>query len=404
MRLIFIRQNYPPEKGSVRYIRDLAEAMAERGHEVTVITGLPNYPTGKPYPGFGYLLPDVRIENHGVKVIRTPLVMASNTRPFIRLASFISFAFTALIAALLQSRPDVIVSSVPPVTVAPLGLLLSLLKRVPLVMMIHDFEPLRSLELRGMMNNGLSKIAVAAFTRLYQQADKIVVTIETELEAMLEWGAAEDKIEVVTHGIDIERFCAEMTIRSKDESIKRSGRSLALYVGTIGVAHDVEKMIECFATPEVRGLPVDLVVIGDGECAPVCLDLVKQNQLDNVRILPPVNLDKVPGLLLEADLLVCSQKPNLFSVGSKFYEYLAAAKPLLANSTGILSRKVREIGNGWVFRADCPETLLKALQEFLACPLEERANMGRAGKEYAKNNYSAVARHDKWEQMLVELA
>ena len=65
MRLIFIRQNYPPEKGSVRYIRDLAEAMAERGHEVTVITGLPNYPTGKAYQGFGYLLPDVRIESHG---------------------------------------------------------------------------------------------------------------------------------------------------------------------------------------------------------------------------------------------------------------------------------------------------------------------------------------------------
>ncbi|MBN2287796.1 MAG: glycosyltransferase, partial [Candidatus Glassbacteria bacterium] len=251
---------------------------------------------------------------------------------------------------------------------APLGLLLAGLKRAPLVMMLHDYEPLRSLELRGIAGSRLSAWMISLFTGLYERADKIVVTIGTDLEALLARGAPGEKLEVLTHGIDVDCFLQQALKPCPFSLPKRPGRCSALYLGTMGVAHDVEKLIECFGRPQIRGMPVDLTVVGDGECAPACYRAVREEKMDNVRIFPPVDLDWVPGLLLQADVLVCSQKPDLFSVGSKFYEYLAAGKPLLVNSTGILARTVHEIGNGWVFRADDPDSLQRALSELTACP------------------------------------
>lgn len=403
MKLLLIRQNYPPERGAVRYMRDLATSLAGKGNQVTVITGLPNYPLGKPYEGYGRFRPDIRTEEKGVRVIRVPLIMASNRQPMLRILSFFSFFISGLIAGLSIRKLDAIVSSVPPVTVSVLGLILSKLKGVPLVMMIHDYEPLRSLELRGMPDSRLSRLMIDFFTAVYRQADRIVVTMETEQEEMVKRGVPAGQIEILTHGIDLNRFSQLSQNRDLFRIPVSDKRFCLLYMGTIGVAHDMETTLRCFAHPLNRDFPLDIIIIGDGECAAQCRQTVTQFQLNNVAFFPPIDLETVPGVLVQADILLCSQKPDLFAVGAKFYEYLAAGKPILANCTGVLARKLKEIGNGWIFAANNPEELNQALNNILESSENVFRRMGKRGKEYARTHYDAEIRHSRWANLLKEL-
>ncbi|MFH1071599.1 MAG: glycosyltransferase family 4 protein, partial [Candidatus Glassbacteria bacterium] len=402
MKILLVRQNYPPERGAVRYVSDLAENLASRGHEVTVITGLPHYPTGRPYPGFGRFRPDMRIES-GVKVIRLPLVMASNHQPLLRIVGFLSFAAIGFPILLCIQRPDVLVTSVPPVTVGLIGPLAARLRGLPLVLLLHDYEPLRSFELRGLDRTGAGRLLIRFFTRIYRMAERMVVTIETERQALIARGAPYEKIEIITHGVDVDRFEQKSREPIPFELFRRPGRRLALYLGTLGVAHDVESLIRAFSTAEVKSLPVDLAIVGDGECEPVCREIIEREELKGIRIYSPVSLDWVPALLSSADLLVLSQKPDLFSLGSKFYEYCATGKPMIANSSGILARTIRKVDCGWVFEARVPGSLEEALGKFLRSSGSGLSGMGARAKAYARDRLSITDRHDRWEKLLGEV-
>ena len=151
MKLLFVRQNYPPERGAFRYIYNLATDLARRGHHVTVMTGTPHYPFSTPYPGYSRFFPISKMEN-GVKVIRLPLIMAANSQPLKRILGFLSFAIVLFPALLICGKPDLFVCSIPPITAGPAVHLVSRLRRIPLIMMLHDFEPLTSASLRDKEN------------------------------------------------------------------------------------------------------------------------------------------------------------------------------------------------------------------------------------------------------------
>jgi glycosyltransferase involved in cell wall biosynthesis len=402
MRVLFIRQNYPPERGPFRYVFNLAVDLAARGYEITVFTGLPHYPDGKPYGDYGKYKPRMDIED-GVKVVRLPLLMASNRQPFKRILGFFAFALIIIPALLFCRKPDIMVCSVPPVTVAIAAYLASKFRGIPLVMMLHDFEPLRSLELRGIIKYPFARSFVRFFTRLYSRSRAMVVANEDECDALIGYGAESGKIRIIPHGINVEKFDKLAEIRSPFiESGENSGKT-ALYLGTVGMAHDIEAVVKAFAYNKIRDLPVDFVIVGDGECLPKCVKLIKNSNLTNVRIFPPVDMDLVPGILSQADILVISHKPRSVTLGSKFCEYMAAGKPLLANSDGILSRTVEIMGNGWVFNAKEPESLYKCLMEFLSSPASDLNIMKQKSRSYARAHLASDVRHDEWEQLLMSL-
>lgn len=403
MRLLFIRQYFPPERGAQRYIYDLAEAMGSRGHDVTVLTGLPNYPLGVPYEGFGRYRPDIRTEN-GMKVVRVPLLMASDRQPLRRILGFVSFAISALPWGLLLPEPDVILTHAPPVTVAPLGTVVAKLREIPLVMVLHDVVPKTHFDIRGIGDTTLARFTQRLFSRLYERADQIVVTHETQLQEMVELGTAADRIEVLTHGIDVARFAERAKLTVPFSLPRQDGRAVLLYTGSVGQHNYLESTIRAFADPAVRDLPVDVVIVGDGELAPLCERVIAEHSIDNVTMLPSIPSDWVPAVLSQADALLLSIKPCCDVYGSKFYEYLAAGRPLIANNSRSLARLIHEIGNGWAFDSAEPRTLELALKQFLAMSPEDRQRCGRLGQEYARTHFDAAARWQRWEDMLVEIS
>jgi colanic acid biosynthesis glycosyl transferase WcaI len=404
MRILFLVQNYPPERGPVRYTRDLALALAARGHKVEVITGLPHYPFGAPYPGFGRFRTVARTED-GVRVIRVPLVMGSNTQVPRRLAGFLTFALSALPRALGGRRPDVIVASCPPLTVVPLGLLAARLRRVPCVAMLRDVEPVISLQLRGMEDRFWARALTRAALAMYRAADRRVVVHESQRDTLIGLGIDPAGVETIPHGIDVPAFVRRMETDAPPALPRREGRRLGLYLGTIGVAHDLRRLVLAFADEKVRSLPLDLAIVGDGECRAECERLVAERGLESVRILPPVPLEAVPATLGAADVLFHSYRtgaaPIPGQVGSKLYEYFAAARPVIVAGDGYATRLVLTIGNGWTCRADDPASVAAAIRRYLADPAAA-AELGLRGRAYAAEHFAASARHDRWEALLAQ--
>ena len=401
MRILIIVQNYPPERGPVRYSHDLATAMSQRGHDVTILTGLPHYPFGVPYEGFGRFRPIVQ-EEDGVRVIRIPLVMGSNQQRLRRIVGFLSFAMSSLPWIATISRPDVIIASVPPLTVAPLGLVARGLRRTPLVMMLRDIEPLISMQLCDVRQKFFARRLVRLTMQMYRRADSIVVIHDRQADILKEHGIPQDKIETITHGIDVPRFLQQMDTAVPFELPRRQGRRVALYLGTIGVVHDLLSLVEAFSTPLLGQVPLDLILIGDGEQAPECRRLIEQRGLDNVKILAPVPLQWVPAVLAQADLLVCSFKTlptPVPGMGCKVYEYLASGKPFLVHGDGVAAEVVRAIGNGWVCQSDDTRSLAESISMFLA-NCDAAVRMGLQGREFVAKNHDASQNYDHWEELL----
>ncbi|MGA2324177.1 MAG: glycosyltransferase family 4 protein [Sedimentisphaerales bacterium] len=400
MRILIIVQNYPPERGAVRYTRDLAVAMAAKGHDVSVITGLPHYPSNVPYEGYGRFK-SVIIKEDGVMVIRTPLVMGSNRQKLRRIAGFLTFGLSSLSKAFFISRPDVIIASVPPLTVAPTGLVVSRVHRVPLVMLLRDVEPVCTMELRGLIDTPLARQIIGFSMYIYNCADKIVVTHNSQFDALTKYGIPGDKIKTITHGIDVGQFLKQAENPVPFSLPRRKGRFIALYLGTIGAAQNIQSLVRAFADQRVSNLPVDLVIIGDGEYALECQSLVKDNGLENVKILPPIPLEWVPAILAQADILTCTTY-IAGVIGCKFYEYLASGKPLLVFGVGAGAELVKVIGNGWVCTPCDGKSLSQILSKFLADP-DSAYRMGLRGCHFAEKNFDAFSNYERWDQLLHSL-
>ncbi len=395
-------QNYPPEKGAVRYTCDLATWLADRGDEVTVIAGLPHYPFGKPYPGFGRFRANTRVEN-GVTVVRVPMIMASNQRPLLRILGFLSFLLAALVRTLTCQRPDLVISSVPPVTVSLVGYFAQLFRKIPSLVILRDLEPLSSFQLRG-MEGALPRLITRFFMGIYRAASRIVVIHEQQAITLRGHGIDSSRISTIPHGIDLDKFALASQVQTDNTLRRRDGRSLAVFVGTIGVTHDLERFLVMLAESGIRKLPVDFVFVGSGERLEACQEIVARLHMDHVQFVPPVALELVPSLLKQADLLVSSYSDSPSTlIGSKIVEYCAAGKPVLLHGPKTSRDHLRKIGNGWSCANGDVAGLTSALEQFVS-HRERWPDLGERGREFAASHFSASERQERWTDLLAPFA
>jgi glycosyltransferase involved in cell wall biosynthesis len=164
--------------------------------------------------------------------------------------------------------------------------------------------------------------------------------------------------------------------------------------------HGLRAFLEAMAEPRVRQLPIDIVIIGDGQYRTECERVVQMHNLENVSILPAIPLDQVSGALAQADVLVCTfRNGDDIPLCSKLYEYCAAGKPVLVYGTNVAGDLVAHIGNGLACPAGDADLLLGVLSDFLARPEVWRCR-GQQGRAYALEHFSQVLRDQQWEQIL----
>ncbi|HXJ93641.1 MAG TPA: glycosyltransferase family 4 protein [Terriglobia bacterium] len=402
MRITILAQYFPPETTATgRRAEDLAEVLAERGHEVTVITGRPNHPST-----VGRLLcrdvPDRERAPKGYQVVRVPVFRSSDGRALKRLLNYATFMLAAAWAGMKLPRPDAIIA-VSPLPTGFAALLIHWRHHSPLVFDLQDIWP-DSARAVGVMDEGLTIRILRSLERLlYRCSARVVVISEGFRRYLVELGVPAERVVVIHNGVDTRRFGpmrAETRIR-KARPLR--GRFVVGYIGNLGLAQGLDTVLE--AARSLSGEPAAFLLIGEGVDKPRLQAAARAARLSNVRFLHGVPRRRAPSLLAACDaLLVILRDDPLFqiTIPSKLYEYMAAGKPILCSVGGEAAALVADAGCGITLRPADPTALAQGVLRLMADPREARA-FGEAGARWVREHFDRCGLMDAYAGLVESL-
>ena len=388
MRILILTQWYPPEPQKLQ--SDLAQTLQSLGHDVTVLTGFPNWPSGKLFPG--YRLKHWQRENlDGVSLIRVPLYPDHSRSVFKRILNYVSFAASAaLLGPWLAPRPDVIHVVHPPVAVGVAGWLISCLWRVPFTFEIQDMWP-ETLRATGMVNSEHALSLVGWFAKwVYNRAAAIRVISPGFRDNLLSKGVPPEKVHVISNWVDTDFYKPMKPDPELALKLGLTGRFNIMYAGTIGLAQKLDTVLDTACL--LQDLPdIQFVLVGDGIELPRLQETARARELHNVRFLGRYPGDAMPGFYALADVLLVHLRDDpLFriTIPHKTMTYLASGKPMLAAMEGDVADMVRSAQAGLTCPPDNPEALADAVRRFHSMPHQQMVEIGQNGRHAACELYS----------------
>lgn len=376
LHILFLTHYFPPEVNApASRTYDHAVRWVRAGHRVTVITCNPNCPTGVLFPGYRNRWRPQREIMDGIEVVRVWTFLAPNAGTVRRIVNYLSYLFSAVLAGLWQKRPDVIVATSPQFFCGWAGVILSWLRRRPFVLEIRDIWP-ESIETVGAIRfRPLLRFLQFLERRMYLAADQIVAVGEGYKGKVLEKVAIPERIAVIPNGVDLEKFrpqAADPELRARWHG---QGKFVCAYVGTIGMAHGLEVVLEAAELLKRQGRDeVVFWLVGEGARKAELETQAKRRGLDD-RVVFTGRLPKeeMPKVLASVDAcLVHLRKTELFEtvIPSKIFEMMAMGKPIIMGVRGEALKIVEEAGAGLAMEPENPASLLDCV---------ERLNRGSYG-------------------------
>jgi colanic acid biosynthesis glycosyl transferase WcaI len=381
MRILFVTHYFPPEVNApANRTYEHCRRWVQDGYDVTVITGVPNHPRGEIFEGYrNRLIQEEKVD--GIRVIRTWMYLAPNSGFLKRVANYLLFALTSVIASFRVGRPDLVIATSPQFFVGVAGAIISKLKRRPFVLEIRDLWPKSIVEL-GQLDEGPILSALEALeVWLYRSASGIVVNTRTFHDHITARGVASRNIELVYNGIDPALFRPQP---KNVELLKQHGLSEHFtvgYVGTLGLAHGLTLLIDVAERLEMRS-ELRFIMIGDGADRETLEADIARRGLDNVRLLGLQPRESMPDWIASIDLLVVMLRDlPVFEtvIPSKIFEFLAQERPVILAAKGEIRRMMQEARGALVIDPESQNQLISAIEEVLDHPDEarERAISGR---------------------------
>ncbi len=373
---------------------ELSQHWARMGHEVTVLTGFPNHPTGVVPEDWRSRLHGLHYTKtvNGVHVVRTWLWPLPNRKAHERIRNYASFCISAAVSGLALPKPDVIIATSPQLLVALSGWWVAWWKRVPFVFEVRDLWP-ESLAAVGAGSEGTllhrTLGAIAGF--LYRRADRIVVVTPAFRDHLIRyWNVPAAKISVVENGVETDLFRLDPAAMEVRKQLKLEDRFLICYIGTMGNAHGLETVIA--AAEELQtALPRALfLLIGEGAEKERIVQLAAARKLTNIQFLDQQPRERIPAYISAADLcLVMLKKTELFKtvIPTKLLEYMACERPVIVAVDGQARQIVEEAGAGVFVEPENSQDLVRATLE-LEAERERGRQMGTRGRQYIVNNLS----------------
>ncbi len=384
MTFIIHTQYYPPETGAPQgRLSELAERLVLNGHEVTVITALPNYPIGKFYPGYGGLLR--REMRNGVSIIRTWIYPTKSVKLIPRLSNYFSFVFSSLIlGAALLPRADFLFTESPPLFLGIAGYLLSRLKGARWIFNVSDLWPESAVRL-GVVGKGLS-LTLSEHLELFCYRKAALVSGQSkEILKGVTMKAPKTLTYHFSNGVDSGRFTPEMRSVELHGQLGEGAECVAIYAGLHGIAQGLNQIIE--AAGMLRDLKgkLKIVFIGDG---PEKGSLMQQARgLDIITFFPPRNKEEIPQLLASADIAIIPLKIYIpGAVPSKIYEAMASALPLILVAKGEAATIVHEADAGIVVPPGEVAAIAQGIRRLFSSR-ELRQRLGENGRSAAVKRF-----------------
>ena len=388
MKILFVTHYFPPEVNApANRTHEHCRRWVADGHDVTVITGVPNHPRGEVFDGFeNRWIQEEEID--GIRVIRTWMFLAQNAGFAKRVANYLLFAFTAILASFRAGKPDIVVATSPQFFVGVAGAIIAKLKRRPFVLEIRDLWPKSIVEL-GQLSEGPILYALEHLEKwLYRSASGVVVNTRTFHDHITARGVDSDRIELVYNGIDPALFSPRPKNQDLLKSHGLSGQFTVAYVGTLGLAHGLTLLVDVAERMEERS-DLCFVLIGDGaDREKLEADIAKRG-LENVKLLGLQPRQSMPDWIASIDLLlVLLRDLPVFEtvIPSKIFEFLAQERPVILAAKGEIRRMMNEAGGALVIDPEVADQLVAAIENVIDQP-EAAAKRAAAGRRWVEQDF-----------------
>ena len=399
MKILIVTQYYFPESFKSN---DLSFELQKRGHEVTVLTGLPNYPEGKMYDGYG-VFKNRKQEINGVKVIRSLLLLRGKGGGIRLFLNYFSFAFFASIKAFFLNFGNkydaVIVHEPSPITQFYPALLLKKLQNAPVYFWVMDLWP-ESLEILGGVKN---KFILNFFKKMvitfYKNSEKILITSKGFKNSIVEKGDFENKLEYFPNW-------AEDSISEGDQNFPVPDLPVGfkvMFAGNVGEAQDMESIMNSALALKDHS-EIKFIIVGDGRKMPFVQDFIEKNNLQKtVFTVGRFPVEAMASFFAKADVMLVSLKDDKIfnlTVPAKVQAYMSASKPIVAMLNGEGAEIIEEAKCGLAAPAGDSNKLAETILKMASLPKEELLQMGENSRNFFQANYQLSTCIDNLERIL----
>lgn len=373
MHILFITDNFPPEVNApASRTYEHCSEWVKAGHRVTVITGAPNFPKGKIFPGYRNRIWQTELVS-GIRVIRVWTYIAANEGVIKRTLDYLSFMLSSCVAALLVRRVDLVVGTSPQFFTVCAACTIGKLKRVPWVFELRDMWP-DSIKAVGYLEkshtlNVLEKMELF----LYRNATLIIALTHSFKASLAERGISSEKIHVVTNGVDTGRFYPRKKDQELQNQLGLQDKFVAGYIGTHGLAHDLDTVLN--GAKLLNRLPggtrFHIIFLGDGAAKNSLQRRARIEGIQNIVFVDTVSKEQVVRYwtLLDAAIIHLKNDPLFKTViPSKLFECMGMGIPVLHGVKGESADIVDREGVGIVFEPENPENFVSSLRRLADNP------------------------------------
>lgn len=387
MHIVFLSDNFPPETNALASRTfEHAQRWVQAGHEVTVITTVPNSPEGKVHQGFKNRWRSVE-DMQGIKVIRVWSYITANEGFVRRILDYTSYMLVAIIQGLWVKKPDVIVGSSPQFFNAVGAWILAKLRRKPFVFELRDIWPASISAVAAMPKKGrVMRMLEALEVRMYRDATRIVAVTESFKRYLVAKNMTKSKIDVVLNGVDLTRF---QPLPEKDPGLllqyALKDKFIIGYIGTHGMAHDLANVVRAAVLLRAQE-HIHFLFVGAGAEKQQIQELAQEQELNNITFVTRQPKDRMPAYWSLCDLALIHLKDTpLFAdvIPSKIFEAMGMGKAILhVQPEGEATHITTQAGAAQVVVPNNPEALARAISALADDP-EHMAKLHLASAQAA---------------------
>ncbi len=406
MKILLITMYFAPDTGAnATIVTELAEGLAHKGHEITVISAFPHYAENRiatPYQG-----KFVQHDLHGsISVYRTYIYVPQNkTSLFGRLLNYLSFNLLSTVVGLYAGHFDVVLAPSPPLTIGLTAWVISRLKRIPYVYNVQDIYPDIAIRLGVLKNKSVIRVFRWIEDFVYRGASRITVLSEGFRANLLQKSVPSAKLQIIPNFVNTDVMKPLPQQNSFSAEHQLNDYFVVMYAGNIGLSQGLETLLA--AADQLQDLPdLRILIVGNGAAKGALIDLVAKMNLSNIIFLPFQPVDVVPLMYASADasLVIIRQGISSESVPSKTYTIMASGRPIIAS--------VDRESEVWtmVHNAECglcvppedPTLLAQAIRQ-LNTRRDLATQMGEKGRSYVVENHSQHYIVDLYDELLTKL-
>jgi len=410
VKILYVSQYFPPEMGApAARAAELSRLWVHQGHAVRVLTGFPNHPTGVVPPEYRKQLRRLVMRErwNGVDVTRTWLLPLPNRRGWERALNYSSFALSAAATGAFLPKADVVIGTSPQLLVGLSAWWIARRQGVPFIFEVRDLWP-ESLAAVGagdpqsVLHRTLMR--VAAF--LYKNSDHIVVVTRAFKSYLAEhWAVPPNKISVVENGVDTNLFSPQAADAGIHSELQAEGRFVVSYIGTMGMAHGLETLLEAARRLQFRFPHVLFLLLGEGAEKQRLVSLARFQGLTNVRFVDQQSRERIPAYICASNAcLVMLKKTDLFKtvLPTKLLEFMSCARPVILAVDGEARRIMDEAGAGIFVEPQNSPDLAAAIVRLAEDP--ELCNvLGSNGRNYVADHFSRQQTAERYIDVLESL-